>query len=119
MDQELNHNSYQKDSTIKQIIMIKPNVMNNGITQIGSKFYQKSKVIILPIDFASNTEMICKTKDGLNIGTCLNTRVKSSNNLQMFHLYLLSDEVLKIIDYCWGYKNESIQTKNEWIKQNI
>lgn len=29
------------------------------------------------------------------------------------------EEVIKIIDYCWGYKNESIQTKSEWIEQNL
>lgn len=29
------------------------------------------------------------------------------------------EEVIKIIDYCWGYKNESIQTKREWIEQNL
>jgi hypothetical protein len=29
------------------------------------------------------------------------------------------DEVLKIIDQTWGYKNESIQTKQEWIEKNL
>lgn len=28
-------------------------------------------------------------------------------------------EVLDIIDKCWGYKNESIQTKEEWIEENL
>ena len=41
-----------------------------------------------------------------------------TNPIQQKKMYTRED-VLKIIDHCWGYKNESIRTKEEWIKQNL
>lgn len=82
--------------------------MKNGITEVAGKFYQKCKVVMLPVEQnyfkigdvikhpEKNPVEIVKTENKLAHKKDLESGVK------VYHLYLLSDEEIKVDDWAYG-----------------